>query len=73
MKDKEIIIKELLVFKSKTLADQNERSANVNNEFDHLKKEIKSIFVKFRNKIKDLDDHEIKWNKLFIFKFTLNL
>lgn len=60
MKDKEIIIKELLVFKSKTLADQNERSANVNNEFDHLKKEIKSIFVKFRNKIKDLDDHEIK-------------
>ena len=60
MKDKEIIIKELLVFKSKTLADQNERTANVNNEFDHLKEEINSIFMKFRNKIKDLDDHEIK-------------
>ena len=60
MKDKEIIIKDLLTFKSKTLADQNERSVNVNNEFDHLKKEINSIFAKFRNKIKDLDDHEIK-------------
>lgn len=60
MKDKEIIIKDLLAFKSKTLADQNERSVNVNKEFDDLKEEINSIFMKFRNKIKDLDDHEIK-------------
>ena len=59
-KDKEIVIKELLAFKTKTLADQKEESANVNNELNNLEKEIQSIFRKFQKRIKDLDNHEIK-------------
>ena len=53
-KDKEIVIKYLLAFKEKTLADQCERSANIDKEMNLLKDEVKDKIESLATKIKNV-------------------
>lgn len=53
-KDKELVFKYLLAFKSKTLADQNDRSANIDKEMNLLRDEVRDKIESLASKIKNV-------------------
>lgn len=54
MEGKDKIIKDLLVYKTKTMADQNERSAIIEEEMTQLREEISGKIAKLSDKIKNI-------------------